>query len=192
MPLEAADLRAGFESRLVVRSGTRGSMFWMVGLEPVPCWGCWGALHRGAGVGAGLSGALWSDGGAVCCGPVWGGGSRMYRTGDLARWRLDGVLEFCGRADAQIKLRGFRIEPGEIEAALLSQAGVVAGCGGGARGRAAGGGGEAGAAAWWATWLVGIWWVRAAGWCGASCGAFAAAAGVPGAVCDCGSGSVCR
>ena len=52
-------------------------------------------------------------------------GGRLYRTGDLARWREDGDLDYLGRIDRQVKLRGIRIEPGEIEAAIASHPGVT-------------------------------------------------------------------
>lgn len=89
-------------------------------------------------VAIGQEGELWIGGEGVALGywerpdlteerfrPNPFGPGRIYRTGDLARWRADGSLDFLGRADHQVKLRGYRVELGEIEAALDALSGVA-------------------------------------------------------------------
>jgi amino acid adenylation domain-containing protein len=123
------DLRADDADRPVVPLGA-----------PVPGTHLHVIDDSGAGLDGSGIGELWVAGPGVALGYVgdreatdrcfqadhWCGSDRMYRTGDLVHRDADGVLTYAGRVDAQIKIRGRRVEPAEVEAGLRAQPDITA------------------------------------------------------------------
>ncbi|MGW7823950.1 amino acid adenylation domain-containing protein [Streptomyces puniciscabiei] len=120
-PVTPEDLRTG--GSLPIGRPLAGKHLYVLDerLRPVPDGGTGELYAAGAGLAREYAGQPALTAERFVAAPS---GERLYRTGDLVRRRPDGALEYLGRADSQIKIRGFRVEPGEIETVLTGHPGV--------------------------------------------------------------------
>ena len=115
------ELEGGADGEIPIGRPISGTRVYVVGraFEPAPPGAAGELLIGGSGLSRGYLGRPDLTAAAFVPDPFTGEpGARLYRSGDLVRFRPGGVLEFLGRVDAQVKVRGFRIEPGEIESIL--------------------------------------------------------------------------